>query len=151
LTEEPDTRPDNPDPADFILLPDGIHWECQHCGDCCGNVYSRHWVDPGLRKHIGEPVDNYCKRWNRKSGRCGDYENRSNVCRGYPFSLRKEEGRYYLQMHKRCRGFGKGPEVDRRKIAEMMVDLCRREFGIEFEIDWSHLAEGFIELKRKDE
>ncbi|MGA1822635.1 MAG: YkgJ family cysteine cluster protein [Thermoplasmatota archaeon] len=113
-----------------------MRWECIHCGSCCGNVFSRSWIDVILVDFVGEPVNGYCPHYDHIRKRCSIHVKRPNVCRGYPFIIKKREDHYAIQVHRYCRGIGSGPSIDRRKIAEDLVAYCEEDLDIEFMIRW---------------
>lgn len=129
------------DISEFIDIPSGMRWECIGCGSCCGNVFSRTWIDLALRDHIGDPIDGYCSHYDRQEHICRIYPDRPNICRGYPFIIKKHGDHYKVQVHSRCNGIGKGDELDPMVIAEMLVGLCEDEFDMDFIIDWSDKGE----------
>ena len=137
------------DISEFIDIPEGLRWECIRCGSCCGNVFSRTWIDLALRDHIGDPVDGYCNHFDRVDHKCRIHPDRPNICRGYPFVLRKSGDHYRVQVHSKCKGIGSGPEVDPEKIIRMLVELCESEFHMGFIIERS--VEGEFRLFKSSE
>ena len=132
IRSEGEDLPLSADVRDFVRPPPGMRWGCIGCGRCCGNVFSRTWLDVSLREYIGEPIEGYCSALDRSTMRCGNYEGRPSICRGYPFILKKEKGRYEVLVHRLCRGIGKGPIVDLYEKAVELVALVEEEFDISF-------------------
>ena len=81
------------------------HGPCtdKNCSECCNPVKTKRFMPPELipkdkdgndlwkkRRELLVPVDNPeekletydCKNFDRKTGKCLDYENRPNICRG---------------------------------------------------------------------
>ena len=113
ISANPEGIPLSADIDDFIEIPEGMRWECIMCGSCCGNVFSRKWIDIHLSEKVGDPVDGFCKYLDRGNGnRCGRYETRPNICRGYPFIIKKKGDHYILTVHNKCPGIGKGEVLD---------------------------------------
>ncbi|MEA3559732.1 MAG: hypothetical protein U9R75_10815 [Candidatus Thermoplasmatota archaeon] len=67
---EDEEIPYSVDMADFIDIDEGLCWECVHCENCCGNIFTRTWLDTALKEYIGEPIDRYCKHYDRKNSQC---------------------------------------------------------------------------------
>lgn len=128
--------PESADIKDFVDVPDGIRWDCVRCLSCCGNVFSRTWLDIDLRKYIGEPVNGFCKHLDVDGHRCTVHGNRPNTCRGFPFILRKDGDAYKVQIYRGCPGLGKGPLIDMKEKVLELVKLSEDEFGTSFIIDW---------------
>lgn len=89
-----------------------------------------------LADFVGEVVNGYCPHYDHDRKRCSIHEKRPNVCRGYPFILKKRGDHYIVQVHKYCSGIGSGPVIDRRKLAEDLVKYCEADMDIEFMIRW---------------
>ncbi len=118
--------------GDFVDIHEGDRWECIMCGNCCGNIFSKTWLDVSLRKHIGDPIDGYCNHHDQGNHECHIHSSRPNICRGYPFIIRKSGDHYKVQVHKRCNGIGVGPVVDLGSKALELVKYCEEEYDIEF-------------------
>jgi Fe-S-cluster containining protein len=118
--------------SDFIDVYDDLRWKCINCGTCCGNVYSRTWLDVSLTDYIQEPVDGYCPKFDVETHHCRIHDKRPNVCRGYPFIIRKSGDHYKLQIHKRCKGIGQGPVIDIEEKVLELVKYCEEELDIDF-------------------
>lgn len=85
-----------------------------------------------LVDYVQEKTEGFCPNFDPAPHLCGKYEDRPNVCRAYPFIIRKIGDKYILGVHSRCKGIGKGPEVDiERKVLEL-VKYCEEELDIEF-------------------
>ena len=132
LPVEGDDIPYSADIGDFVDVKEGDRWKCQLCGVCCGNVYSKTWLDITMMEYIKEPVDGNCPNLDPHTKLCRIHDTRPNVCRGYPFIIRKSGDHYKLQVHSRCIGLGHGPEVDIEAKAVELVKYCEDELGIEF-------------------
>jgi len=130
---------------DFIDVVFGMRWSCVRCGSCCGNIFSRTWIDAALSEYIGDPVDGYCKWYDRLEHKCTIYERRPNICRGYPFIIRKEGDHYKLQVHRLCKGLGQGEPVDIMEVAERLIRYCEEDLDLDFHIAWE---EGNLKLYR---
>jgi Fe-S-cluster containining protein len=128
-------RPYSANPGDFVDIDDGIRWDCIKCGKCCGNVFSQTWLDAALKDQIGDPMDDYCRHLDRKDNLCHIHHSRPNICRGYPFILRKDRDHYKLQVHSKCPGLGQGPLVDLRSKVMEIVKLAEDDFGCDFIVD----------------
>jgi len=116
----------------FIDVEQSMRWDCQRCGVCCGNVFSKTWMDASLMEYVEEPVDGFCPNLDQNTKLCRIHDKRPNVCRGYPFIIRKSGDHYKLQIHKRCIGIGKGPVIDIEKKVLELVKYCEEELDIEF-------------------
>lgn len=122
-------------PEDFIPIDEGFRWECIGCGKCCGNVFTRTWLDVSLREYIGEPVDGHCRHL--ENNRCLIHPRRPNICRGYPFILKRVGEHYEIRVHSHCSGIGNGPELDIRAKVLEVVRLAEDEFDMDLIIEWS--------------
>lgn len=139
LTEEDvdDGRPYSARSEDFADIGEGICWECIMCGKCCGNIFTETWLDAALIDFVGEPVDGYCRHLNRAEMRCMIHDRRPNICRGYPFILKKVGDHYRLQVHLKCPGIGRGETVDVRKKTLEIVKLAEDDTDHDFLIQWA--------------
>jgi Fe-S-cluster containining protein len=129
---EGDSVPYSADVGDFIDLKEGDRWVCVMCGKCCGNVFSRTWLDVSLTQYIGDPRDGYCRHHDRISSACHIHPGRPNICRGYPFVLRKDGDSFKIQVHRKCSGFGSGEPIDLYGKGEEIVKLMEDEFDMDF-------------------
>ena len=129
---EGDDVPYSADIDDFVDIGEVTCWECVMCGKCCGNVFSRTWLDVSLTSFVGDPVDGYCQHYNRSSGICSIHENRPNICRGYPFILRKDGDSFKIQVHRKCSGLGKGEIIDQYSKGEELVKLIEDDLDMDF-------------------
>ena len=130
---EGDDAPLSADIDDFIEIPEGMRWECIGCGSCCGNIFSKTWLDVYLTEFIGESVNGYCKYLDTGNGnRCRRYETRPNICRGYPFVIKKKSKYYVLTVHGKCKGIGNGILLDVRSKMEEVLKLVEDDLDVEF-------------------
>jgi Fe-S-cluster containining protein len=89
-----------------------------------------------LSDFVGEAVDGFCANYDHEMKRCSIHGDRPNVCRGYPFIIKKRGDHYTVQVHRYCKGIGSGPQIDRKEIAEDLVRYCEEDLDIEFLIRW---------------
>ncbi len=132
---ESDDAPLSADIGDFVEIPDGMRWDCLMCGSCCGNVFSRTWIDVQLSEYIGSPVDGFCKYLGRNNGvekTCRIYETRPNICRGYPFIIKRKDEHYVLTIHIKCPGIGHGDEIKIKNRLMETLRLVEEDLGVEF-------------------
>lgn len=125
----------------FQPLKEGDRWQCVRCGDCCRSVFDEAWV-----KFMGGDIDKdgQCINLDGTPGktRCAIYERRPNPCRVYPFSLRKvEPGKYTPVIHRKCPGFGEGPEIDRMRRIAQTVKCSNEELARDRKIDLTDFEE----------
>lgn len=113
---------------------EGLHFECQRCGDCCASSPGRVWITEDeiyqVSAYLGMDSDDFCRShtemverrgrclnersnfdcifYNRKEG-CVIYPCRPRQCRTWPFwswNLETPERWRYTAMD--CKGIGKG-------------------------------------------
>ncbi|MBN1389570.1 MAG: YkgJ family cysteine cluster protein [Candidatus Thermoplasmatota archaeon] len=129
---EGDSVPYSACAGDFIDLREETRWECVMCGKCCGNVFSRTWLDVELTQYIGDPVNGFCRHHDPKDHVCHIHPGRPNICRGYPFVLKKEGDSFKIQVHTRCSGLGAGKTIDPYEKGVELVKLMEDEFDMDF-------------------
>jgi len=129
---EGDDVPYSADVGDFVDIKEGDRWECMMCGNCCGNVFSKTWLDVSLTQYIGDPLDGFCRHHDRKDHLCHVHPGRPNICRGYPFVLRKDGDSFKIQVHRKCSGFGRGGLVNPYEKGTELVKLMENEFDMDF-------------------
>ncbi len=128
-----DDRPYSVELGDFIEIQADMKWECVMCGTCCRNIHSKTWLYSVLSDPIHITIDGRCKFLDIENGnRCERYDTRPNVCRGYPFVIKKKGDHYVLTVHKGCSGIGKGSILDVRKRLIYTLELVEEDLGIEF-------------------
>lgn len=151
LIVEGDDAPLSADISDFIEIPHGMKWECQMCGSCCGNIFSRTWIDGYLSEYIGDPVDGFCKYLLKNNGiekRCGRYLTRPNICMGYPFIIKKKGDHYVLTVHNKCPGLGNGEVFDIEGRLMSTLKLVEEDLNVDF-IVRKNGSNGFMMYKVK--
>jgi len=131
---EGDDVPYSADIGDFVDISEGDRWGCVMCGKCCGNVFSKTWLDVSLTQYIGDARDGYCRHHDRSSHVCHIHPGRPNICRGYPFILRKENDHFKIQVHRKCGGIGNGDPIDPSAKGMELVKLMEDEFDMDFMI-----------------
>jgi Fe-S-cluster containining protein len=132
---EGNDAPLSADIGDFIEIPEGMRWECAKCGSCCGNIFSQTWLDVHLSEYIGDPVNGFCKYLAMDNGgerRCKKYLTRPNICRGYPFIIRKKGDYYILTVHRKCPGVGRGAVLDIEDRLISTLKLVEDDLSVEF-------------------
>jgi len=140
--------PDSASPDDFIDVVPGMRWECLMCGKCCGNNYTRTWLDHCVVPITGPLVDNHCQHFDRVAKRCGIYEKRPSVCIGHPFALVRSGDLHRFKVHRHCPGIGCGPILDRRTLLISLLDRISELYDMDFIVDWSTLEDVDIVLHR---
>ena len=135
-SDENEDKPTSANLVDYVEIHPGMKWGCVMCGSCCGNVFSTSWLDLHVADQVGDVVDGYCPHLDRENGnRCLIYDSRPNICRGYPFVIKKNGDHYILTIHEKCIGIGNGGELDiEGKLMELMK-LVEEDHGIEFMIN----------------
>lgn len=121
---------------DFVDVTPDMRWRCVRCGFCCGNVFSRTWLDITLTNYIGDSVGGYCKWFDREKSLCSIHGKRPNICRAYPFIIRKEDDHYKLQVHRLCSGLGQGDPVSMEEVAAKIVRYCEEDLDLDFIMRW---------------
>jgi Fe-S-cluster containining protein len=132
--QESNVVPYSADIGDFVDIKEGDRWECVMCGNCCGNVFSKTWLDVSLTHYIGDAQDGFCKHHDRGTHSCHIHPGRPNICRGYPFVLRKDGDSFKIQVHLKCSGVGKGNQISPYEKGTELVKLMEDEFDIDFMI-----------------
>jgi hypothetical protein len=133
---EGDDAPHSVDIGDFDEIPTGMKWSCISCGLCCGNVFSESWLDLYVTEYVGPLLDGYCKHLDRENGnRCSIYQRRPNICRGYPFVIKKNGTKYNLTIHRRCNGIGHGQPIDIKEKLMNVLNLVEDDLSIEFIVE----------------
>jgi Fe-S-cluster containining protein len=136
-------------PDSFIEIPPGLRWECIKCGSCCGNVFSDTWIDASLAEYIGPTVEGFCKYLERdSSNRCTRYATRPNICRGYPFIIKKNGDHYLLAIHSKCKGVGIGPVLDITERLLVTLKLVEDDLDLDFMIEWMDPKHNKVRLHR---
>jgi Fe-S-cluster containining protein len=121
------------------------------CGSCCGNVFSRTWIDLHLAEFIGDPVKGFCKYLVGENGgerRCGRYPTRPNICRGYPFIIRKKGDHYVLTVHNKCPGVDRGEVLNIEERLMTTLKLVEEDMDVDF-IVRKGVSNGFLLYKVK--
>jgi uncharacterized protein len=113
---------------------EGLRFECQSCGRCCGGGPGYVWVDEAdlreIASRLGQDAEEFRRAYVRNlwrgmslreksnydcvlldgSGRCTAYEARPVQCRNWPFwpsNLRDPSD--WMEASERCPGIGIGP------------------------------------------
>lgn len=111
----------------FVVIVPGDHWHCIGCATCCHIDFEEDWLAFIVREAKDPPKGNRCPNL-RDDDRCRIYIKRPNPCRGFPFTLRKDEqGHHVLVIHTQCKGLGKGPKLDINAWMRRLVRLANRE------------------------
>lgn len=129
-----------------FYYPSGVLWDCIRCGACCGDVNKRERMIRLLDKDMDliEQVtdEDYYEEWNegtfsglmlKNDGKCvffGNegcriYNNRTLLCRMYPFWLERQEGLFVFGVDTDCPGQGKGEALDEdffRSLLKMALE-----------------------------
>ena len=124
----------------FRFVEEGDRWRCVRCGACCRADFEGRWLD-----NIGVIQDNnpqitkcpHLIEENNKT-KCSIYGNRPNACKAFPFSLRMhEDGKYKLVIHSKCKGFGKGSEINISRKILQCLNISNIEFHRKMRFDFS--------------
>lgn len=135
-------------PEDFIDVPAGMRWECIGCGTCCGNNFTKGWLNHCVVPMVGPLVDNHCRHFSRDTKRCLIHSTRPAVCRGHPYALRKMGDAHRLQVHRHCPGIGHGPELDRKALLRELLDTISELYDMDFIVDWATVDTDHIVIHR---
>jgi Fe-S-cluster containining protein len=135
-------------PEDFIDVSPGMRWECIGCGTCCGNNFTRSWLDHCVVPITGPLVDGHCRHFDRETRRCGIYYSRPAVCRGHPFALRRMGDSHRLQVHRHCPGIDHGDVLDRRALIRSLLDTITELYDMDFMVDWETVDTDAIRIYR---
>ena len=141
--------PTLPKPEKPPWYAEGLRFECQACGQCCGGAPGYVWVDEEEIAEISATLglgaegfrDLYVRRlWRGLSlrekpnydcvlldghGRCIAYERRPLQCRTWPFwpsNLRSPEA--WEEAGRRCPGLGTGPLYALEQIEALRMEMC---------------------------
>ena len=119
----------------FKVIAPGDRWRCIGCASCCHIDFEQDWLAFIVREAKDPPKGNRCPNL-RDDDRCRIYLQRSNPCRGFPFTLRKDgEGNHRLVIHEQCKGLGKGPKLDIHAWMRRLVRLANREHKGKYRIE----------------
>jgi len=141
--------PTPPKPEKPPWYAEGLRFECQACGQCCGGAPGYVWVDEEEIVEISATLgvgaedfrDLYVRRlWRGLSlrekpnydcvlldghGRCIAYETRPLQCRTWPFwpsNLGSPEA--WEETGRRCPGLGTGPLYALEQIEALRMETC---------------------------
>ncbi|OYT48115.1 hypothetical protein B6U83_04050 [Thermoplasmatales archaeon ex4484_36] len=128
---------------EWRVLAPGTRWTCLKCGECCRRAYRVNitWVefrrateDPEIREKfrvdgvIVDPstglshpffgIEGGCPYLDPKTNLCTIHPKRFYSCAAWPFLLHTDGKIYYS---KECPGFGRGPEVDPRRVLKEIL------------------------------
>ncbi len=127
----------------------GLHFECQRCGNCCRRGQGYVWV--GLKEimdislYLGLRTEEFGKKYLRKVGGlfslkelssgdcimykegCAIYPVRPKQCRAFPFwPLNLESPETWRGVQKFCKGIDKGPLYSFSDIQEICTSTTHR-------------------------
>ncbi|MGQ9596684.1 MAG: YkgJ family cysteine cluster protein [Thermoproteota archaeon] len=131
-----------------------IRFECTLCGKCCiqddrnrRQIFLTEKDVKAISSMTGIKIEDFSDKNSSKNypfimklikGRCfflGPFEEcriypiRPLVCRFYPFTMNKFNGKYMFHVDPSCPGLGKGDYLD-REYFEGLVEEAERSFGI---------------------
>lgn len=135
----------------YIPIREGDRWRCIRCGTCCHLHFEDRWLHYiGVTLDVNE-VEGRCP----KLGTVGDvnyctiHSSRPNACRAFPFTLRKNDrGSYYLAIHKKCKGLGKGRAINIKRKVQEVVRHSNREYGRRTRAVFDPSRPGEVEVRR---
>ncbi len=133
-----------------LRYPKNVHFECQRCAKCCGDGSHRGRNILLLESDVRQiskttglrplsfasrslSVQPYRYRMKKRSGKCvfldgkacRIYNLRPLICRFYPFSLKRGNNGYRLEVSEECPGIGLG-DVLKESDFERMFEEAQR-------------------------
>jgi Fe-S-cluster containining protein len=127
---------------DWTLFTEGLRWKCIRCGWCCRQAWAvnvtwteyercstdrrfdrlgidRLEIEEGTgRTHPYFVIDGACPLLDKERSLCSVHSDWFYTCATWPFLL-LPDGSIMVNLH--CRGFGSGPLVDARMMAQRII------------------------------
>ena len=126
-----------------FYYPAEVNWECNGCGDCCGDVDNRERMIRLLPEDIDRieetSAEDFYEEWDegsfiglmckKEDGKCifytgencGIYDNRALLCRMYPFWIERHDGFLLFGIDPDCSGTGKGKPLDEDFFTKLLL------------------------------
>jgi Fe-S-cluster containining protein len=118
-----------------------VSWSCIECGNCCGDLDDRSRMILLLPEDINRIESSgfkgFYEGWNERNftglmckedgkcvfynrNRCSIYENRSLLCRMYPFWLEKHNEYFLFGIDNECPGSSEGEHLEEGFFADLL-------------------------------